>query len=134
MGKSKATLNKAIKEIEEYMKDPSVSFTTSQNKQFGLFLCSFLFQASEIVVTPARQTSAPKIRKPNVSADGSLNDTNDTSTVESADEKSTPVKSPVAKVPIAKRSMVRSTLKIKVSNQVTLHFLFTFWFFVAWQN
>ena len=85
LGKPKASFDKAVNEIEAYMKDPT---------------------GSQVVITPARKTSLTKVRPSITSAEDSLIAENEEelNDVESKEEPETPKK--VTKVPVKKSSTV----------------------------
>jgi hypothetical protein len=117
LGKPKASFQKAITEIEAHMNDPNVSLRSASSTT-NLSQLQIRLQ-SEIITTPARQVSKPKVRKSTVSENGNF-DGNESSIAESGDDK-TPAKSPP--VAVTKRPTVRSTLKIKAFVQVTFSIL-----------
>ncbi|CRL00964.1 CLUMA_CG014453, isoform A [Clunio marinus] len=82
LGKGKASFAKAIKEIEDFMKDPN---------------------ASQIITTPARQATTPKIRK-SVPNEVHNADVANESLIDDNETNNSPKKNLNSKLPVTKRS------------------------------
>ena len=68
LGKPKTSFDKAVGEIEAYMKNPAVSYSLKFSIS-SVFNWIMYYQANDVIITPARKKSITKVRPSNASED-----------------------------------------------------------------